>query len=296
MIHLRGDGTDAVIDVDTGAPVVVHWGAPLGVDIDASGLAALTSVPSTVRSCRARPTSSPRSRSCRSTAPGSRAGPGCAATARAAGHGRPASGEPVTSSPTAGSWCEAIDPVARLRLTTTFELGAVLVVRTALTNEGDDRYMLDGLSVTLPLPEHAGDLLTFHGRCAREFQPRRQSWPSGAVLAENWRGRTSHEHPPVLFAGTAGFGEWQGEVWGAHLAWSGNHTCSPSGSPTVGGTSRSASCCTRARSSLEPGESYSTPEVIAVHSDDGLTPATWGFHRSPARRGRATHDAPARCC
>ena len=84
---------------------------------------------------------------------------------------------------------EAVDPVARLRLTTTFELGHALVVRVVITNDGDDRYMLDGLDVTLPLPECASDLLTFHGRHAREFQPDRRPWPSGAALAENWRGR-----------------------------------------------------------------------------------------------------------
>ena len=40
---------------------------------------------------------------------------------------------------------------------------------------------------------------------------------------ENRRGRTSHEHVPLLFACERGAGEWDGEVWGAHLAFSGNH-------------------------------------------------------------------------
>jgi len=43
MIHLRGAGTDLVVDVDIGAPVVVHWGTPLGPDIDVTGLASLAS-------------------------------------------------------------------------------------------------------------------------------------------------------------------------------------------------------------------------------------------------------------
>ena len=30
MIHLRGVGTDVVLDVSAGVPVIVHWGAPLG--------------------------------------------------------------------------------------------------------------------------------------------------------------------------------------------------------------------------------------------------------------------------
>ncbi|MFM2069759.1 MAG: hypothetical protein RLZZ623_22, partial [Actinomycetota bacterium] len=30
MIHLRGVGTDVVLDVSHGVPTIVHWGAPLG--------------------------------------------------------------------------------------------------------------------------------------------------------------------------------------------------------------------------------------------------------------------------
>ena len=50
------------------------------------------------------------------------------------------------------------------------------------------------------------------------------SGSTGSILIENRRGRTSHEYPPLLFAGQRGFDEWGGEVWGAHVAWSGNHT------------------------------------------------------------------------
>ncbi len=152
--------------------------------------------------------------------------------------------------------------------------------------------MLDGLSVTLPLPEYAGDLLTFHGRHAREFQPYRRPWPSGAVLAENWRGRTSHEHPSLLFAGTVGFGEWQGEVWGVHLAWSGNHEVVAERLPDGRRIVQLGELFHPGEVALEPGESYSTPEVIAVHSADGLTPATWGFHRH--LRGRPGHPTTPR--
>ena len=42
---------------------------------------------------------------------------------------------------------------------------------------------------------------------------------------------------------------------------------------------------------LEPGESYSTPDVVAVYSGSGLTPATWGFHRT-ARSSPAHPTTP----
>ena len=45
----------------------------------------------------------------------------------------------------------------------------------------------------------------------------------GALVLENRRGRTSHESSPTLMAGTRAFDEERGEVWAAHLGWSGNH-------------------------------------------------------------------------
>ena len=74
------------------------------------------------------------------------------------------------------------------------------------------------------MPAHAAELLTFDGRWTREFHPVRREWASGTWLSESRAGRTSHEHQPLVFAGTTGFGEWHGEVWGVHVAWSGNHT------------------------------------------------------------------------
>ena len=142
MIHLHGGGTDLVVDVDTGVPVVVHWGAPLGDTSTRPGWLR-SPAPSTAHSCRV----ARRRRSDRvvlqhgSGFPG-RAGFG--ATARVAGRGRRA----FVPTDTSGRWRtrrRGIDPIARLRLTTTFELGHTLVVRVVIVNEGDDRYMLDGL-------------------------------------------------------------------------------------------------------------------------------------------------------
>ncbi len=292
MIHLRGSGTDLVVDVDTGVPVVVHWGAPLGDDVDATG------------SGRARKRARPPARA--GLARRRRAGRG-GARAR---FGVPRPGR-AARSPVARPGVVAALPAGRTRVRrrparrrggrSRRPAAAHHHVRArrtrwscgwSITNEGDDRYMLDGLSVTLPLPEHAGDLLTFHGRHAREFQPYRRPWPSGAVLAENWRGRTSHEHPSLLFAGTVGFGEWQGEVWGVHLAWSGNHDVVAERLPDGRRIVQLGELFHPGEVALEPGESYSTPEVVAVHSADGLTPATWGFHRH--LRGRPGHPTTPR--
>jgi alpha-galactosidase len=144
MIHLRGSGTDLVVDVDTGVPVVVHWGAPLGDDVDAAGLLALVSAldrplvqgsPDVVAPVAVVPEHGSgfpgraglRGHRSRGRAWSARFGP--------AGH-EVADGRLLV---------EAVDPVARLRLTTTFELDHALVVQVVITNEGDDRYMLAGM-------------------------------------------------------------------------------------------------------------------------------------------------------
>ncbi len=119
-------------------------------------------------------------------------------------------------------------------------------------------------------------------------QPVRLPWADGSMLSENQRGRTSHERVPLLFAGTHGFGEWSGEVWGVHVAWSANHTMLVERLADGRRYVQGGELLHPGEIVLEPGESYSTPVVVAVYSDGGLTPATWGFHR----RGRARHIRP----
>ncbi len=132
--------------------------------------------------------------------------------------------------------------------------------------------------------------MTFHGRWCREFHPRRRPFDDGPFLAENRRGRTSHESPPVLWAGTAGFGEQHGEVWGAHLAWSGNSRLHSARLPDGRAMIQLGELLQPGEVTLAPGERYATPPVFAVHSTRGLGAASRQFHAvvrsSPARRER----------
>ncbi|HEX2782369.1 MAG TPA: alpha-galactosidase, partial [Ilumatobacteraceae bacterium] len=191
-----------------------------------------------------------------------------------------------------GVECDAVDDVAGLRLTTFLDIGDVLTVRAQLTNTASTRYMLDNLLVTLPLPSHALELLRFTGRWSREFQPVRQPFVSGTFVVENRTGRSSQDHVPVLFAGTKGFGEWAGEVWGAHVAWSGNYQIVAQVLPDGRRAVALGELLHPGEVVLEPGESYSTPEVYATYSPSGLTPASWGFHR--LLRSRPSHPTTPR--
>lgn len=290
MIHLPGATADVVLDEATGVPTIVHWGAPLG-EVDAAGL----------RTALARPSAGGGS-------------PACALTV-VPEHGAGWPGRPGLSGHRQGGrgWAprfvadhdavhvraidggvavSAVDTVAGLRLVTEVRMGEVLAVRCTVTNTGTSRYLLDAVSPTLPLPAEASELLTFDGRWTREFHPVRRPWPSGAWLGENRSGRTSHEHVPLMYAGATGFGEWTGEVWGVHLAWSGNSVllaeCLADGRRYVqaGELLHPGECC------LEPGQSYTSPWVLGAWSPAGLTPASWGFHRVVRSAGVIAEGRP----
>ncbi len=117
------------------------------------------------------------------------------------------------------------DPQAGLRLHSEIALDAsgVLSVRHGVTNLRASPWQVDRLAVTLPVAERAREVMAFHGRWIREFQPHRLTLEHDSFVLENRRGRTSHEHFPALITGSRAFSEMQGEVWGVHLAWSGNH-------------------------------------------------------------------------
>jgi alpha-galactosidase len=284
VIHLSGRHSDVLVDVSTGVPTIVHWGAP----VDGAPPAAATERPLVGGSADVVAPLSivPEHGS------GHTGRPGLLGHRRGGAHWAPrfvADGHELDGGRLVA---RARDAVAGLLLTIAIELDEALVVRAELTNEHRDRYLLDGLTITLPVPQHAGELGMFEGRWTRELHPVRRPWPSGAHLSEHRRGRTSHEHPPLVFAGTDGFGEWHGSVWGAHLAWSGNHVLLAERLPDGRRAVQLGELLHPGELSLEPGESYRTPEVIAVHSDTGLTPATQQFHRHV--RASATHPTTPR--
>ncbi len=288
MIHLRGSGCDVVIDLATGTPSLAYWGAPLGDGFDLDSVAAALDppLPHATLDAVAPISFVPEHGSGFTGRPGlvGHRGGGRAWAPRFGTAGHHVDGNRLT--------VNAVDPIAELELVTVIELDHTLVVSTEVRNVGTGRYHLEALTVTLPIPQDADELCTFTGRWTREFQPVRQSWEHGSHVAENRRGRTSHEHPPLLFAGTRSFGEWSGRVWGAHLAWSGNHAVFAERLPEGRRFIQLGELLHPGEIVLEAGERYRTPDVVAVHSEQGLTPATWQFHR--ALRSRSAHPTAPR--
>jgi alpha-galactosidase len=122
----------------------------------------------------------------------------------------------------------ASDAVARLAVEIELLLppdSDVLATRYRLTNlaAGEPLDVERLVSGVFLLPETAEEVLAFKGLWCREFATERFLLPTGGWSSENRRGRMSHDRFPGVMAGTAGFGEEWGEVFGLHLGWSGNH-------------------------------------------------------------------------
>ena len=250
MIHLRGESADVVIDTASGVPTIVYWGAPLGnVDLPTLADALARPVVHGALDVVAPLSVVPEH------AAGFAGRPGLLAHRRGGSAWAPRFAPAGVATIADGVVVSAIDPVAEVRLDTRICLHHALTVQCTLTNLASTRYLIDALTITLPLPAHASDLLTFTGRWTRELHAAREHWATGSRLIENRRGRTSHEHVPLLFA--ASRASANGAVrCGAHISRGAVITrCWPTACPTADAWCRWASCCTQANSPSNPASS-----------------------------------------
>ena len=172
------------------------------------------------------------------------------------------------------------DSLAGLRMITELSLDKqdVMKTRHSLVNFKSTPYQINRLANTLPLPSRAAELMTYYGRWVHEFQTVRQPLQQGGYQQENRRGRTSHEHYPALVAGTRHFDEMQGDVYGFHFAWSGNHRLRVDVKADGRRYMQAEAIYLPGEISLQQGEELTTPWLYASYSDQGLNGMSHQFH------------------
>lgn len=186
------------------------------------------------------------------------------------------------------------DEFAELVLHVELELRAsgVLRVRATVENSAPTPYRVDALRVVLPVPGRATHALTFSGRWTKEFQEIRQHFGTGTISVENRTGRTSHNRAPIALVGTEGFNEWSGEVWAAHLEWSGNSNIVLDAATERRRSIQAEELLFSNEIVLGTGERYTTPWVAAAYSAGGANGISRCFHRE--LRSRPNHPSTAR--
>jgi alpha-galactosidase len=272
LLHLRSAGASVLLDASgPGVPAVLHWGPDLGAALpDASAF-----VPARARSA-----------------------PDVVVplTLLAGGVGSTQHQPALRGGPQwAPHWelteAEADDQAARLtcradaaglvlRTDLVLDDAGVLLVRHELHNAGPTAYVLDRLGVVLPLPSGATELLDLTGRWSRERHPQRLDWAAqGTWTRDSRHGRTGHDATLLLVAGTPGFGNRHGAVRGLHLAWSGDQTTWAERRPDGRAVLGAAEQLGPGEVVLAPGESYRTPDVLAVWSGEGLDGLSRRLHQ-----------------
>ncbi|HEY9324326.1 MAG TPA: alpha-galactosidase [Agromyces sp.] len=306
-VVMRAGGVALVLDLgDHGLPAIAHWGADCG-DLDAHAFAALAAtgvlpvgasevdipvrislLPEHARGWMGHPGLS-----------GSRAGAAWSPLWRVATVAL--DGVVLTAASVGGVVnhgagvlvVDAIDEAAELALTVTVELSEAGVVRAraAVRNLGAEVYQLDDLLLCLPTPAIASEVLDFAGRWGGERAPQRRAVNVGAHRRESRRGRTGLDAATILSVGTPGFGFADGEVWGVHTAWSGNHVHQVervlSGEQLLGG----GELLLPGEVRLAQGESYESPWVYGIYGA-GLDDSARRMHRH--LRARPQHPRSPR--
>ena len=155
----------------------------------------------------------------------------------------------------------------------------VLRIRSTLTNYGATPLDVnDMMTACLTVPDGMTDIIGFTGRWTQEFTQERVARNAATYLRENRSGRTSHFSYPAILLAATDTNESTGDVYGFHLAFSGNHRVRVD-SLTDGRVLVSlGALLLPGEVRLAPGETYASPEIVAAYSGQGLSKLSRKFH------------------
>ncbi|WP_309113587.1 alpha-galactosidase [Saccharothrix sp.] len=294
LTHLRAAGVSLVLDHRGGTlPRVLHWGADLGeVDLDALALASAPQPHGYAVDGSVEVAVVPEQSAGWLGTPGlvgNRGGRHFSTAFRVVEVTTGAEG----AAEAGGAAYRAVDEAAGLELVLEVELTASGLVRqrASVTNTGDTDFAVDALSVTLPVPAEAVEILDFTGRWTRERSPQRTRFTQGLRVRENRAGRTGFDSAFLMAAGTEGFGNRSGEIWAVHTAWSGNHRTFAERTRHSVSLLGSGELLLSGEVVLAPGETYRSPWQFGSYGV-GLDAVSARFHEW--LRARPTHPPAPR--
>ena len=171
------------------------------------------------------------------------------------------------------------DAIAAIKVTITFALANdVLTISTVLSNDGEGVLDVQWLAAgAVPLPPHARTVRSFGGRHNDEFVPITDTLTRSTWRRENRRGLTSHDSFPGALV------EAGGAIYGAQLAWSGNHAQSIEWLDDGRFHWQIGEWLAPGEVRLAPGESIETPPMLATCAPDANGVAQ-NFHAAIRQR------------
>lgn len=156
----------------------------------------------------------------------------------------------------------------------------LLTATTELTNAGTEPLSVEQCNApSIPIPQHFDQILGFHGRWANEFQTQHIERFVGSYVRESRAGRTSHENFPGVVIHTQQTNEQTGGAYGLHLGWSGNHRINVEERSDGRSFAQLGELLYPGELCLKPGQSYCSPVLYGVRTEQGFTGMSQGFHR-----------------
>lgn len=286
---LSADGVSVIIDLSTGTPVVLHWGADLGSAIDAKSLlsAMQEGLPHSGLDAFQNPgiwRENSRGYLGRPAVQGHRDGQDWSQmfdiTEVSAGENT--------------LFVRSADLAAGLEVTANFELGAsgILKISQTIKNLGTTSFSLGELTTWLPIPDYVSETVDFTGRWVKERQPQRREIQVGTWAREIREGRSGHDYTIVQLAMTKDADYQRGEVFSLGLQWSGNTRHLVERQPTGRTTMGAGELLLPGEVILAAGEIYEAPTVVASYSGEGVDGITDRHYRW--LRSRPTHPSNVR--
>ncbi|CAB4627749.1 unannotated protein [freshwater metagenome] len=289
FVALNADGVQLIVALSSGTPVILHFGADLGsnLDVEQLNLASQEAVPHADLD--------------------DHINPGVWREDARGFHGRPS----LLGHSTGQRWASlftikdvakgsdsieivCIDQTAALEVSVAYELAneGVLKVTQRVKNLSSEDYSVEELNAWLPLPDHATETMDFTGRWVKERQPQRREIQVGTWSREIREGRSGHDYTIVQLAMTPGANYQTGEVWSVGLQWSGNtrHLVEklPTGRTSIG----AGELLLPGEVILASGEEYVAPSLVVSYSAEGIDGITDRHYRW--LRSRPNHPSVVR--
>ena len=177
---------------------------------------------------------------------------------------------------------DAYDPYQGLEVTLRYSIfeGLAVVARSVeVKNTGTVPFALTKvMSANIDMDQSDYRMLTLHGSWARERHMDYRPLGYGKTSVGSCRGESSHQEHPFLALVSEKADQEQGEVYGFHFVYSGNFLAQAELNQFGSLRVQMGIHPNNFEFRMDPGMSFTAPEVILVYSDHGLGKMTRTFH------------------
>lgn len=163
---------------------------------------------------------------------------------------------------------------------TLFDKFPVLTRNAKVVNNGVNVQSIEQVaSLSVDLPDRDYYWMQLSGAWGRERYVKERKLQQGIQSIESTRGISSHQHNPFVALKRENTDEFQGEVIGATLVYSGNFLMQAEVDTWDVTRLQAGINPFGFEWKLQPGESFTSPEAILVYSDKGLNHMSQTFHQ-----------------